>query len=75
MNDALRLWGAALSISIVMLGGAVILARLVGEWAGGIWVFVCIVLLLLLRTKILRLIPILHLAQTFEEIVKEKRKE
>ena len=74
LTDALRLWGVALSIVVMMLGGAVILARLVGEWAGGIWVFVCIVLLLFLRTKILRLIPILYLEKIFDDVVKGKSK-
>lgn len=74
IDDALRLWGIVLGIVAVMLGGGTILARLFGEWAGGIWVFSCIVLLMLLRKKIVGLIPILHLTKTFDDIVKEKSK-
>ncbi len=74
IDDALRLWGIVLGIVAVMLGGGTILARLFGEWAGGIWVFSCIVLLMLLRKKIVGLIPISHLTKTFDDIVKEKSK-
>ena len=74
IDDALRLWGIVLGIVAVMLGGGTILARLFGEWAGGIWVFSSIVLLVLLRKKIVGLIPILHLTKTFDDIVKEKSK-
>ena len=74
IDDALRLWGVVLGIAAIMLGGGTILARLCGEWAAGIWVFMCIVLLLLLRAKIIRLIPILHLTKIFDDIVKEQSK-
>ncbi len=74
IDDALRLWGIVLGIAAIMLGGGTILARLLGEWAAGIWVFVCIILLLLLRARIIRLIPILHLTKFFDDIVKEKTK-
>ncbi len=74
VDDALRLWGIVLGIVAVMLGGGTVLARLFGEWAGGIWVFSCIVLLMFLRKRIVRLIPILHLTKMFEDIVKEKSK-
>ena len=69
IGDALRLWAIVLTFVAMMLGGGIILARLVGEWAGGIWIFSCIILSMLLRKKIIRMIPILHLAQTFEDIV------
>lgn len=74
VNDALRLWGIVLTIFAMMLGGGIVLARIFGEWAGGIWIFFCIVLLMFLRKKIIRLVPILHLAQTFKDIVNEKTK-
>ena len=74
IDDALRLWGVVLGIAAILLGGGIILARLCGEWAAGIWVVLCIILLLLLRARIIRLIPILHLIKIFDDIVKEKNK-
>ncbi len=74
MGDVLRLWSIVLTIIVVMLGGGIILARLFGEWAGGIWIVVCMVLLMILRKRIIHLSPVLQLAQMFEDIVNAKTK-
>jgi len=72
LGDALRLWGIVLAIVAIMLGGGLIIAR---QWGGGaaygVWIVFCLILLMVLRNRIIRLIPILHLAQLFEEVVEE----
>ena len=71
-GDALRLWGFIFTVMIVMLGGAILLARHWHEFAAGVWIVFCIILLFLFQNKIKRMIPIFYLAELFEEIVKEK---
>jgi len=74
LGDALRVWGFVFFFMIIMLGGAVILARNWNEFAAGVWIFICIILLMIYQKKIIRMIPIFHIAEMFEEIVKEKSK-
>ncbi len=72
LSDALRLWGFVIFYMAIMLGGGVILARKWSEFAAGVWIFIWIILLMVFQNKIKRLIPILYIAEKFEEIVKEK---
>jgi len=75
LSDALRLWGFVIFYMAIMLGGGVILARKWSEFAAGVWIFICIILLFVFQNKIKRLIPMLYIAEKFEEIIKEKSKE
>ena len=72
IGDALRLWGFVFTFMIIMLGGAILLARHWHEFAAGVWIVFCIILLFVFQNKIKRMIPIFYLAEMFEEIVKEK---
>ena len=75
LSDALRLWGFVIFFMVIMLGGAVILARQWSEFAAGVWIFIWLILLMVFQNKIKRLIPIFYIAEKFEEIVKEKYKQ
>jgi hypothetical protein len=75
IGDALRLIGFVVFFMAMMLGGGVILARTWGETAAGVWIFICVVLLMIFQKRIVRMIPIFRIAQEFEDIVKEKSKQ
>lgn len=60
-----------MAIVAIMLGGGLIIARQWGGAAYGVWIVFCLILLMALKNRIIRLIPILHLAQLFEEVVEE----
>ena len=72
LGDALRLWGFVFSFMIIMLGGATLVARYWSEFAAGVWIVTCIILLFVFQNRIKRMIPIFYIAEIFEEIVKEK---
>ena len=73
-GDALRLWVFVFTFMFIMLGGAILLARHWYEFAAGVWIVICIILLFVFQNRIKKMIPIFYLAELFEEIVKEKSK-
>ncbi len=52
LSDALRLWGFVIFFMVMMLGGAVILARQWSKFAAGVWIFIWIILLMVFQNKI-----------------------
>jgi len=74
-SDAFRLVGFVVGFMAVMLGGGVIIARNWSEAAAGVWVGVCIVLLMVFQGKIKRMIPTFRIASEFDELVKAKMME
>ena len=56
LGDALRLWGIVLGVLVILLGGAVILAKGCGELAAGIWIFICVVLFFIFQNTLRRMI-------------------
>jgi hypothetical protein len=71
-GDALRLIGFVIGFMAVMLGGGVIIARNWSEAAAGVWIGVCIILLMVFQGKIKRMIPTFRIANEFEELIKAK---
>jgi hypothetical protein len=71
-GDAFRLVGFVVGFTVLMLGGGVIIARKWSEPAAGVWIGVCIVLLMIFQGKIKRMIPTFRIANEFEELVKAK---
>jgi hypothetical protein len=69
-SDAFRLWTIVLGSAGLLLGGMVVLESRFGGFAAGLWLVVCVVSFLLLRKRLLRAVPMLHLTQTFDEVVK-----
>lgn len=69
-SDAFRLWFIVLAFFGVLIGGMVVLASRYGGFAAGLWLVICIVALLILRKRLVRAVPMLHLTQTFDEVVK-----
>jgi hypothetical protein len=74
-GDASRLVGFVILFVVVMLGGGVILARQWGKAAAGVWIFICLVFLMVFQNRIKRMIPIFRIADAFEEVVKDKSKQ
>jgi hypothetical protein len=72
LSDALRLWAFVITFMVIMLGGAILLARHWNEFAAGVWIVICIILLFVFQNWIKKMIPIFYIAEMFEEIVKEK---
>jgi hypothetical protein len=72
LSDALRLWAFVITFMVIMLGGAILLARHWSEFAAGVWIVICIILLFVFQNRIKKMIPIFYMAEMFEEIVKEK---
>jgi len=56
---------------VIMLGSAVVLARQWSEFAAGVWIFICMILLMVFQKKMMRMVTIFRIAEKFEEIVKE----
>ena len=71
-GDALRLIGFVIGFMAIMLGGGVIIARNWSEAAAGVWIGVCIVLLMIFQGRIKRMIPTFRIANEFEELLKAK---
>lgn len=71
-GDALRLVGFVISFMAIMLGGGVIIARIWSEAAAGVWIGVCIILLMVFQKRIKRMIPTFVIANEFEEVIKAK---
>jgi hypothetical protein len=69
-SDAFRIWIIVLGFLGLLIGGMVILEARFGGFAAGLWLVVCIAGLLLLRKRLVRAVPILHLTRTFDEVVK-----
>ena len=74
-GDALKLLGFVVGFMALMLGGGVIIARNWSEAAAGVWIGVCIVLLMILQGKIKRMITTFRIADEFEQVVKAKMME
>lgn len=74
-GDALRLVGFVVSFMAIMLGGGVIIARNWNEPAAGVWIGVCIILLMVFQKRIKRMIPTFVIANEFEEVIKAKELE
>jgi hypothetical protein len=73
-GDALRLIGFVIFFMAIMLGGGVILARHWGETAAGVWIFICVVFLMVFQNRIKRMIPIFRIADAFEDVMNERSK-
>ena len=72
-SDAIRLWGFVAAVLILLLGGAVFLARRLGEGAAFLWIVIGTVLLMMYQKKLLRRwLPLFRLADEFERIVRER---
>jgi hypothetical protein len=71
-SDALRIFGFVIVWVLFMLGGGIIVARQWGEFAAGVWTVFSVVLLMLSMKLFKKLVPILNIAEKFDEIVKEK---
>ena len=71
-SDALRLWAIVLGFLGTLIGGMVVLESRFGGFAAGVWLVVCLVLLMVLRRRLIRLVPMLHLATTFDEVVDKR---
>ena len=52
LKDALQLWGIVIGTMVVMMGGAVIIARQWSEFAAGVWIFICIILLMVFMKRL-----------------------
>lgn len=74
-GDALRLIGFVVLFMAIMLGGGIVLARRWGEAVAGVWMFVWIVLLAVFQKRIIRMIPVLRIAQEFEDVLKERSRQ
>lgn len=70
-SDALKLWGIVLGFLVIMLGGAVMVARIWSEFVAGVWIVICIVLLVAFQKKLMRLLTVFRIAEQFEDSVKE----
>ena len=75
LNSNLRVVFFVAAFMGVMLGGGVLLANNWGEAAAGLWTVVCIVMLIVLRKRIVRLFPMLYLSGLFQEVLTEKIEE
>jgi len=71
-RDAMAIVAFVIAFTVICLGGGTLFANLWSEAAAGIWVVVCILFLMLFAKKIIRrLSPALHMAEIFEEVVRE----
>jgi len=74
-REAAAIAAFVVAFTVICLGGGTLFSNLWSEAVAGIWVFLCIVFLILFVKKIFRRIsPTLHLADIFDEIVKEAEK-
>lgn len=73
--SAFQLWGVVLGSISIMLGGGVVIARQWSEFAAGVWIFICIILLMVFQKKLIRLVTIFRIADDFEKIVKQSERE
>ena len=68
-SDAFRLWIIVLGFCALLIGGMIVLEARSGGFAAGVWLVICVTALLLLRKRLVRAVPILHLTKTFDEVV------
>jgi len=73
--DALRLWALVLGFLAVLIGGMVVLESRFGGFAAGLWLAFCVVMLVILRRRLIRLVPMLHVATTFDEVFDQRPRE
>lgn len=72
-RDAMAITAFAITFIVLCLGGGTLLANQWSEAAAGIWVVLCILFVMLFAKKIIRrLSPALHMAEIFDEVVREK---
>jgi hypothetical protein len=72
--EAIKIFGFVIFSVLFILGGGIIIARQRGEFAAGVWMVFCIIMLMISMKWFKIFVPVFDLADKFDEIVKEKSK-